>query len=94
MEEQVTNDLKNAFKKLDLNSQRNEYSVEMIKLAALINTWLAKYTDRQFKMPYNYDLKKDESLTESELITINYMDLLEIKNNLILLLSFIEKNNK
>lgn len=79
-----------AYKDLPLDSKRNEYSKEMLILTVLVNSLLSNYTNEQLHTPYNYRKGIDENITEDELLTSNYIDLLELKNNILLLFKFMD----
>lgn len=81
-----------SYNSLDLDNKRNEFSKEMVIISSLINSCLAAFGETNLKTAYDYKSEKDLSLTEDDLISKNYSDILEIKNNLLTLLTYI--NNK
>ncbi len=85
----ITNNLLEAYKELSLDSKRNEFNKEMIILTSLINSLLSNYTNKKLHMPKNYKKGIDTELTEDEVLTNNYIDLLELKNNILTLITCI-----
>ena len=85
----ITNNLLEAYKELSLDSKRNEFNKEMIILTSLINSLLSNYTNKKLHMPKNYKKGIDTELTEDEVVTNNYIDLLELKNNILTLITCI-----
>ena len=61
----------------------------MIILTSLINSLLSNYTNKKLHMPKNYKKGIDTELTEDEVLTNNYIDLLELKNNILTLITCI-----
>lgn len=84
-------DLKKAFSNLNLDQKRNEFNSEIRVISAMINSLLVNYGEKQLFQPYNYKTGVDKDLSETDILIQNYMDILEIKNNLILLLSYLTK---
>ena len=85
----ITNNLLEAYKELSLDSKRNEFNKEMIILTSLINSLLSNYTNKKLHMTKNYKKGIDTELTEDEVLTNNYIDLLELKNNILTLITCI-----
>lgn len=80
-----------AFSNLSLDQKRNEFNSEIRVINAMINSLLVGYGEKELYQPYNYRSKIDAKLSEDDILIKNYMDLLEIKNQLILLLSYLTK---
>lgn len=84
----IKQNLIDSFKNLSLDVKRNEFNKELLSLAYIIQTYLKKYSDETFDLPENYEMGTGLSLNEEEIITTNYMALLSIKNQLLLLLKY------
>lgn len=89
---ELKNNLLAAYKNLSLDNQRNEFNKEIVVLSSLVNKLLENYGETSLHKPHNYELIEDSNMSESEVLTNNYMDLLELKNNIILLLSYMQKD--
>lgn len=85
----VKQNLIDSFKNLSLDMKRNEFNKELLSLAYVVQAYLKKYNDEVFDLPENYEIGKDSSYTEEEMITMNYIALLTIKNQLLLLLKYL-----
>ncbi len=67
--------LKEAYSKIDIEDKRNEINKEIASLLMLIDI-----SDKS----YNY--KKNSNVTEDEFLTETYMQIVELRSNLIRLL--------
>lgn len=80
-----------AFDKLDINTKRNQISNELL----IINELITKYEKIKNIIPIskvkNYNLNNDEILNESQMLTFLYEDIFNIQQELITLLSSLEK---
>lgn len=80
-----------AFDKLDINMKRNQISNELL----IINELITKYEKIKNIIPIskvkNYNLNNDEILNESQMLTFLYEDIFNIQQELITLLSSLEK---
>ena len=88
----LKNKLLDSYKNLVLDDKRNEFSKEMIMVSTLINSCLSMYGVSSLKTAYDYKVEQDLKLSEEDLLIKNYEDILDIRNNLLLLLTHI--NNK
>lgn len=79
------------FDKLDINTKRNQISNELIVMYELIK----KYEEVNGISPItkikNYDTNKDKDLNEAEILTYFYEDIYNLQQELITLLSCVEK---
>lgn len=92
MEQNVLkNSLIEAYKNLSLDDQRNELNKEIIVMSSLINQLLTTHGESEFPTPYNYNSATDSKLSESEVLTQNYINIVNLKDSLLLLLSYMNK---
>lgn len=89
-EEQLKNKLIKAFSQLDLDNQRNEFSNEMIVISSLLNTCLLEYGENINRVAWNYNPQSDSKMSEQDILITNYSDIIDIKNNLLLLLAYMK----
>ena len=80
------------FHKLDNNTKRNQISDELIIIGELIKNFEKKYGISSMLNVKNYDQVNDSKLSESEVLTFFYEDIFNIQQELITLLSVINKN--
>ena len=81
------NNLFNEFKKMGLDAKRNAYSEEIIKISLILKSYLKKFNIESTGDVYNYISKKDQKLSEPDLLDINFKDIYMIKEQLLTLLS-------
>ncbi len=79
-----------AFKKLSLDDQRNQVSAELMFIGNLITSYINQFDEYDYPIPYNYNTSTDHNKSESEILTIIYRDLIRQRDNLTLLLTYIE----
>ena len=79
------------FHKLDNNTKRNQISDELIIIGELIKNFEKKYGISSMLNVKNYDQVNDSKLSESEVLTFFYEDIFNIQQELITLLSAINK---
>ena len=79
-----------AFKQLSLDDQRNQVSAELMFIGNLITSYINQFDEYDYPIPYNYDKETDHSKSESEILAIIYRDLIRQRDNLTLLLTYIE----
>lgn len=79
------------FDKLDINTKRNQISDELIIMNELIKQFESKYGINPTSNVKNYDQVNDANLSESEILTFFYEDIFNIQQELITLLSAIDK---
>ena len=85
-------ELLKEYKKLSLDNKRNIYNKEIVLIGSLIINLLNNYDREKREFPYNYNPLNDNKKTEDEFLLLNYKELLRIKNNLLLLLSYEQAN--
>ena len=87
----MSNEMLKAFDVLDVNTKRNQISNELLVIFELIK----QYENNKGIIPIssvkNYDPIKDEILDESEMLTFFYEDIFNIQQELITLLSAVNK---
>ena len=87
----LKNNLKTAFSNLSLDQKRNEFNSELRVINEIINSILISYGEEELIQLYNYKSGIDSKLSEDDVLIQNYMDVLETKNKLILMLSYLTK---
>lgn len=90
-EQELKNNLINAYKDLSTDAKRNELNLELIKIGNIINTYLKKYDNEEYEELINYVEKSDAILDEDQVLVQNYTNIIQIKNNLMLLLKYMER---
>lgn len=88
--EEAKKNLIEAYQNLDIESKRNEFNSEIIKLSLIVNSFLKLYDNDEFTSPNNYT--KGIAQDENEFLTQTYISIVEMKYNLILLLKYLEKD--
>lgn len=83
----MSEELKYAFDKLDINTKRNQISDELLIIHELIKKFENTKNINPITKVKNYDSNKDANLTESEILTFFYEDIYNIQQELISLLS-------
>ena len=87
----MENELYEKFNKLGLNDKRNEFNQEMIKIFELINQiTIAKGFQNDAANIINYDIEKDQSMSEDEYLLYQYKNLINIRKVIINYLSWKE----
>ncbi len=71
----MLNQLKEAYNKIDIEDKRNELNKEISSLLMLINI-----------SGNSYNYKKNSNVTEDEFLTETYMQIIELRSNIIRLL--------
>ena len=84
----MTDEMKELFKKLNVNEKRNEFSSLLLKTDKLLDQLLANNSIIKEKTK-NYNVNDD--LSESETLLFFYEDLWNIKNKLLALLILKQK---
>ena len=87
----MSEELKEAFDILDINTKRNQISNELITIFEIIKMLESKKKITPLTEVKNYDLAKDKDMTEEELLTFFYEDIFNIEQELITLLNIVEK---
>ncbi len=83
----MSEELKQAFDILDINTKRNQISDELLIIYELIKKFENIKNITPITKVKNYDSNKDKNLTESEILTFFYEDIYNIQQELISLLS-------
>lgn len=82
--------LRESFKDIGTNEKRDELSLELMKISSIINERLEKFGKKDNELAYDYDPIDDKGKSEDEMLTIFYMDILKIEDNLETLFLFQE----
>lgn len=88
------NSMFNEFNKMGLDAKRNAYNEEVIKLSLIIKSYLKKFNVDSNEELYNYLSKKDDKLTESELLNISFRNIYLVKEQLLTLLNIYDTYSK
>lgn len=87
----MSNEMLKAFDVLDVNTKRNQISNELLIIFELIKRYENNNGITPISSVKNYDSIKDEILDESEMLTFFYEDIFNIQQELITLLSAVDK---
>lgn len=87
----MSNEMLKAFDVLDINTKRNQISNELLIIFELIKRYENNNGITPISSVKSYDSIKDEILDESEMLTFFYEDIFNIQQELITLLSAVEK---
>ncbi len=83
----MSEELKQSFDVLDINTKRNQISDELLIIHELITKYEANRNISPITKVKNYNSVTDVSLNESEILTFFYEDIYNIQQELISLLS-------
>lgn len=86
------NELLELYSKLTLSEKREEFNKELTSLCTLVKMLLEQYNVGYDFNNYNYK-SDDIDKTEDEILTLNLNNLLELRYNILLLLSLQNKND-
>lgn len=78
------------YSKLGLDEKRSAFNEELVKVAYIIKKYLNKYNEDLIEEPYKYKRGIDKSLTESEILNLNFKDIYYIKSELLILVSLLD----
>lgn len=81
--------MKNAYMRLDINDKRNQLSDELLIIFELIKRYENAKGINPVTQVKNYDILNDRNLNEDEILTFFYEDVYNIQQELITLLSII-----
>ncbi len=84
-------DMKNAYAQLDINDKRNQLSNELLIIFELIKRFENLKGVNPITQVKNYDSINDRNLNEDEMLTFFYEDIYNIQQELITLLSLVER---
>lgn len=87
----MSNEMLKTFDALDINTKRNQISDELLIIFELIKRYENNKGITPTSRVKNYDSIKDEILDESEILTFFYEDIFDIQQELITLLSTVDK---
>lgn len=87
----MSNEMLKAFDVLDVNTKRNQIGNELLIIFELIKRYENNNGITPISSVKNYDSIKDEILDESEMLTFFYEDIFNIQQELITLLSAVDK---
>lgn len=87
----MSEEMKNAYKKLDINNKRNLLSDELIIIFELIKRYENAIGINPITQVKNYDIINDKNLTEDGILDFFYEDVYNIQQELITLLSTLER---
>lgn len=85
----MNEEFKSAFDKLSIDDKRNQISDELILISELIKNIEYKLGVSSILNVKNYDITKQSSLSESEMLSFIYEDVYNIQRELITVLSAI-----
>ncbi|MBR4693573.1 MAG: hypothetical protein IKP07_02065 [Bacilli bacterium] len=80
-----------AFRLLSIDEERKEFNKELTSLMTLVDKLLESYDGVDTK-PVVYRSNIDYQKDERDVLVDNYSNILDLKNDLILLLSYMDKN--
>jgi hypothetical protein len=87
----MSEEMKNAYRKLDINNKRNQLSNELLIIFELIKRYENAKGISPITQVKNYDIAKDSNLNEDEILTFFYEDIYNIQQELITLLNVVER---
>ena len=87
----MSEEMKNAYRKLDINNKRNQLSNELLIIFELIKRYENDKGISPITQVKNYDIAKDSNLNEDEILTFFYEDIYNIQQELITLLNVVER---
>ncbi len=80
-------EIKQAFEQLSLNEKRNVYNEEILKIFEIFRTYCNAEDIISSQQLYNYNIYNDDSLTEEELLTKEYLNILYLRELILACLS-------
>lgn len=87
----MSEEMKNAYRQLDINDKRNQLSDELLIIFELIKRYENAKGISPITQVKNYDIAKDSNLNEDEILTFFYEDVYNIQQELITLLNVVER---
>lgn len=87
----MSEEMKNAYRKLDINNKRNQLSDELLIIFELIKRYENAKGISPITQVKNYDIAKDSNLNEDEILTFFYEDIYNIQQEFITLLNVVER---
>ena len=83
----MSEEMKNAYRQLDINDKRNQLSDELLIIFELIKRYENAKGINPITQVKNYDIVNDKNLNEDEILTFFYEDVYNIQQELITLLN-------
>lgn len=87
----MSEEMKNAYRQLDINDKRNQLSDELLIIFELIKRYENAKGINPITQVKNYDILNDKNLNEDEILTFFYEDVYNIQQELITLLNVVER---
>lgn len=87
----MSEEMKNAYRMLDINDKRNQLSDELLIIFELIKRYENAKGINPVTQVKNYDTVNDKDLNEDEILTFFYEDVYNIQQELITLLNVVER---
>lgn len=87
----MSEEMKNAYRQLDINDKRNQLSDELLIIFELIKRHENAKGINPITQVKNYDIVNDKNLNEDEILTFFYEDVYNIQQELITLLNVVER---
>lgn len=87
----MSEEMKNAYNKLDINTKRNQLSDELLIIFELIKQFENAKGVNPITHVKNYDSINDKDLNEDEMLMLFYEDVYNIQQELITLLNLVER---
>lgn len=87
----MSEEMKNAYKMLDINDKRNQLSDELLIIFELIKQYENAKGINPVTQVKNYDTVNDKDLNEDDILTFFYEDVYNIQQELITLLNVVER---
>ena len=87
----MSEEMKNAYRQLDINDKRNQLSDELLIIFELIKRYENDKGINPITQVKNYDIVNDKNLNEDEILTFFYEDVYNIQQELITLLNVVER---
>ena len=86
----MSEEMKTAYMKLDINEKRNQLSDELLIIFELIKRYEYAKGINPITKVKNYDTVNDKDLSEDEMLTFFYEDVYNIQQELITLLNIVQ----
>jgi len=87
----MSEEMKNAYRQLDINDKRNQLSDELLIIFELIKRYENDKGINPITQVKNYGIVNDKNLNEDEILTFFYEDIYNIQQELITLLNIVER---
>ena len=87
----MSEEMKNAYRQLDINDKRNQLSDELLIIFELIKRYVNAKGINPISQVKNYYIVYDKNLNQDEILTFFYEDVYIIQQELISLLIVVER---